>query len=638
MKPLLLSISIFIACSASQSVAQVAEEKTQGMSSSTRPAIGGFGGVNMNMAHADFSQLPGVPDCNASYKSGFGFGPSFGAFYELPLAGKFSLLLRGAYTSYSQKLVSNEETPVIIGGVQSQGVIEHSITASLASLGIQPLASYHITDAFAIHIGGEIGYMMRSSFSQIETLTQPQGTGVFDNGLRTRNQQSGKIPNSSSIVASLLGGISYQFPLNHANTMQAVPELSYSYGLTSVAKGITWSVNSLRGAIAIRYELPENKPEIPKRAPDTIPPPVPAPIASITASGVGSDGLEVPTASLRVEEVYSTRMTPLLPYIFFAKDDQVIPSRYDRIINPIASGFSELDLKHEDALKINHETLNIIGRRLLDDSDASITLAGITLHGMIDKPLALARAEAVAQYLKSAWNISDDRIRIITHPLAKEIAVALDSDGIVEANRVEIASNSFAVLQPVMGSDTLRTVTPPSVRFHPAAAYSESLSSWTVQASQQGKLLKSFAGQKDLPKTIDWILADDQNSVPHYPGTIDYRLTVRGSHRDSGVASGSLPVEQISLRKKKVQRIADREIEKYNLLLFDLQSSELNENNKQIIELIQKHLKDISTITIVGHTDRTGETELNKRLSLERAKTTARALGVAKAEIRGIAD
>jgi len=613
-------------------------------SENQRPAVGGFGDLNLNMAHANFPQLPGVPDCNSLYRSGTGFGPAFGIFYEVPIQNKFSFLLRGVYDLYGEKLTSNELTPLAINGVETTGTIEHSIQATLGMIGFQPMGSYHITPAFSIHLGGEIGFVIQSSFNQIETLTEPATSGVFDNGLRTRNAQYGKIPNANPIVASLIGGISYALPLNRSNTIQAVPELSYSYALTPVVKNYSWSVTSIRAGIAIRYELPEKAVESPKPIPvDTTPVSIPVapPVAMISASGLNSEGVEAPVAVLHVEEIYSTRMTPLLPYIFFEKNEYAIPLRYNKVSPESIYNFTEIGLKDQDALSINHKTLDIIGKRMSADSDAVITLAGITLNNsrfFINKKLAFSRAEEIANYLKSTWHISDDRIRITTHPLAEETVAALDSDGVAEANRVEIACNSFGVLQPVMGSDTIRNATPPVIRFHLSVKYSDTLSLWNLSASQDGILLKSFEGKELLPVSLDWILGNDQKSIPHFPGKIDYELKVTGSHSDEAIAAGSLPVEQLTLRKKKVQRIADREIEKYNLLLFDLQSSELNETNKQIIELIQKHLKDISAITIIGHTDRTGEAEANKQLSFDRAKSTARALGVTKADIRGIAN
>lgn len=641
MKRELRYVALFLAILAATSDAQpiVGDDPMRGPN--VRPSVGGFGSLNLSMAQANFTQLPNVPDCNAIYRSGSGIGPSFGVFYEMPLANSFSIMLRGVYSIYGEKLTSNEQSPILINGTETPAVIEHSIQATLGMVGLQPMASYYLSPALSIRIGGEIGWVIQSSFSQIETLTQPTTTGKFENGLRTRNLQSGKIPNANTVVASLVGGISYHLPLNRTNTLQAVPELSYSFGLTPVIKNFSWSVNAFRGGIAIRYIIPEIPVELP-RPPviDTVVPSPSAvpPFASIVAKGVDRNGEETSAVVIHVEEVYSIRMTPLLPYIFFEHKEQTVPPRYNKIESDAASDFTEIKLKHEDALAINHQTLNVIGKRLTEDPDATITLAGIILHGVIDKKLALLRAQTAAAYLQLIWHIPESRIRITTHPLAKETIAALDSDGIAEANRVEIASSSFDILQPVLCNDTLRTVSPPTIRFYPSVMYSEKITHWDVTATQEGKLLKSYEGISDIPERIDWIMWDDQSAIPRYPGKLDFSLNVVGAYGDKSKASGSLSVEQLSLRKKRIQRIADREIEKYNLLLFDLQSSELSETNKQIVELIQEHLKDISTITIIGHTDRTGESKLNKRLSLERAKNTAHALGVTKAEIRGIAN
>ncbi|MDP4220265.1 MAG: OmpA family protein [Bacteroidota bacterium] len=636
------AIALLLAATAA---AQPAADIMQTGEAKPRPAIGGFGGVNVNMAHANFSQLPGVPDCNALYTSGSGIGPTLGVFYEIPLQNSFSLALRAVYNSYGEKLTSDEQAPIAVDGVETAGVIEHSIKATLGMIGLQPLVNYHITPAFSVHFGGEIGLVMQSSFTQIETLTQPSTSGVFSNGLRARNPQSGAIPDASTIVASLIGGVSYSFPLNAANSLQAVPELTYVLGLTTVEKNLSWSVSSLRGAIAIRFEIPEKPVEIPKPPPpDTIPPPPPPvapPIVAIEARGVDKNGEESPSAIMRVEEIYTVQMTPTLPYVFFDEHSSALPARYDRIAAGTTDKFDEDLLKHSDGLAINHHILNVIGRRLTNHPETSITLSGITLgrtKSAIDKKLALERANAVADYLKNIWNIPANRMRITTRPLGEETVVALDSDGVAEANRVEIASNTFAILQPVMGSDTLRSVTPPTIRFRPTLNYTEQVTDWDIHVTQEGRELKSFHGTSNPPAKLDWVLSDDQKAIPKFPGKIEYSFNVTGSHNDHGGAQRTMPVEQVSLRKKKLERMADKEVEKYNLLLFGLQSSELNETNKQIIDLIPKHLKSSSTVTITGHTDRTGDVELNKRLSLERARSTAKALGITNADVRGIAN
>ncbi|MEP7234368.1 MAG: hypothetical protein ABI778_03640, partial [Ignavibacteriota bacterium] len=409
-----------------------------------RPAIGGFADVNFNFAHADFSQLPGIPECNAHYQSGFGIGPSLGIFYELPFDNEFSLLLRGAFSVYGEKLISNENVPIAVNGVENAGVIEHSISATLSMIGIQPMVNYQLSSAFAVHLGAEFGVVINSSFSQIESLKEPQSSGVFDNGLRTRNPQSGKIPDANPIIASLLLGASYRLPLNTAGTLQAVPEISYSIGLTPIAQNVSWSVSSLRGGIAIRYEIPERPVVIPPPPRDTIPPPpppLPMPIASVTAAGVDPNGQELASATLRVEEIYSVKMTPLLPYIFFEEGSENLPSRYSTLSPNSAKDFDEIQLKHSEAMEINHQTLNVIGKRLTDDPKASISLAGITVNRsqtVIEKKLAVSRAETIATYLHSVWHIAASRIRVTSHSLSEQTVGSLDSDGFAEANRVEI--------------------------------------------------------------------------------------------------------------------------------------------------------------------------------------------------------
>src|SRR5437764_390181 len=93
--------------------------------------------------------------------------------------------------------------------------------------------------------------MARANFSQLP-------------GVPDCNAQSGKIPDANKFATSLLGGVSYALPLNKSNSLYAVPELYYSFGITPIVKNISWSVNQLRGGIAILYEILEAPPEPPK--------------------------------------------------------------------------------------------------------------------------------------------------------------------------------------------------------------------------------------------------------------------------------------------------------------------------------------------------------------------------------------
>ncbi|MBK7987268.1 MAG: OmpA family protein [Ignavibacteria bacterium] len=74
--------------------------------------------------------------------------------------------------------------------------------------------------------------------------------------------------------------------------------------------------------------------------------------------------------------------------------------------------------------------------------------------------------------------------------------------------------------------------------------------------------------------------------------------------------------------------MADKEINRFGLILFDIRSTDINENNKPIIGMIKKMIQPNSTVKIIGFTDQSGDPALNKVLAEKRAKTTARALGI----------
>ena len=63
-------------------------------------------------------------------------------------------------------------------------------------------------------------------------------------------------------------------------------------------------------------------------------------------------------------------------------------------------------------------------------------------------------------------------------------------------------------------------------------------------------------------------------------------------------------------------------MEKYALILFDFNQSDINENNKEIIDRIVARIKEIpsAAVSIVGHTDTIGPEAYNLDLSTKRAK------------------
>jgi len=85
--------------------------------------------------------------------------------------------------------------------------------------------------------------VIQSSFSQMETLTQPTSSGVFETdcaqGIRNREKYRMQ-------ALSLLHnrGVSYQLPLNASKLIAVSTRTFVCYWLTPVVKNLQWSVSA----------------------------------------------------------------------------------------------------------------------------------------------------------------------------------------------------------------------------------------------------------------------------------------------------------------------------------------------------------------------------------------------------------
>src|SRR6185295_5519133 len=106
--------------------------------------------------------------------------------------------------------------------------------------------------------------------------------------------------------------------------------------------------------------------------------------------------------------------------------------------------FAEGDLPHT-SLGGYYDILNIIGKRLADKPDGTITLNGTTdgheVNSSQAKNLAKSRAESVKKYFTDVWGVSADRITIKASPNPTIPSSQRDTAGISENRRVEIIAD-----------------------------------------------------------------------------------------------------------------------------------------------------------------------------------------------------
>jgi outer membrane protein OmpA-like peptidoglycan-associated protein len=639
--------------------------------------LGIMGAFALNSHSADFRTFPGVPSCCPRYDDGSGPGMLFGIFYRMPIARGFGLSLRASYSSLNGTLDRTEQE-LLSGGVQ--GSFLHQVQARIADIGIEPVLQYNVLDRLWLNAGFRVGYVAGKTFSQKEQLQTPGF--LFSNGRTIRNEVNDQpIPQASGILAGIVSGIGYNLPLDAQSNLVLSPELSYLLPLSNIVQGIDWKISQLRfGASLTWYPVPKPDPvyreerqmiidtveqpgdktiaefilgkelksentvstdlevltTITIRRTDTLRTAKPAPVkppfmATVTANAYYENNTETPIAKIDIEEFAPVLMTPLLPYIFFEQNDAVIPARYKILDASARQLFREESVNNSDKLFSYYYLLNIIGKRMQQNPDAILTITGCNADIAEEKgniQLSQKRAEAVKQYLVDTWQIPEGRLKVEARNLPSKPGNSQNKAGAEENRRVEFTSNTLAITAPLITNDTLYTITPPSIRFRSKIIHENDIAEWKLQIRQENTILKTFNGTGNIPAVLSWDLQKEKAAQPRGNSSISYSLIATDVKGEKVETLNTLPVEQITIRKKRSERIADKEIQRFSLIPFDARVNEITPANKNIIALIKPYITPSSTIRIVGYADRLGDARQNQLLAEARAKNTASELGM----------
>lgn len=656
-----------------------------------RPRYGIGAGVSINIHRADFRALPGVPNCCPNFESGSGYGPTLGLLAEWPIAPWLLFGLRVDYTQHDAELIEREPIRVIVNGSGRDGAFEHSVDATIASIGASPSLNARIADGFfvGVELGG--GYVIMHDYSQAERIVEPSDAGTFldsnltDTRSRVRNQSAGAIPNAASLLLHAGVGLSYELPLNSRGTLLLVPHASYLFALTSAVDNINWYPDGVRAGITLKYSpapLPIRRDSIVFR--DTVTRDVawdaPARVAldraesdvdervtldttiitttihehyvrdvpgvrpmtcTVAASGVNADGVEEPIATLRIEEFLSTVAHPLLTFVFFDVGASDIPARYTKLTSDATSRFSSSELRSAGTLDIYRTMLNIVGERMRRNPGATLTLTGCNMDVAAEKgdvKLSHSRAESVRDYLAGVWAIAPGRLKTDAVGLPARKSNTTTADGQAENRRVEIASSDPSILDVVIIDDTSRVTSVPVIRLRPTITSAHGVAEWEMRVSQRGRVLKRFRGSGDAPEFVDWDLTNDDAEIPQFDEPISIALEATGGDARRTNCAMALSTQITTVQQKRDRKERDFTIDRYNLILFYVGDAGISPQNQRVVDLVKSRLKPSSQLTIEGFADRSGNPESNRRLSANRATTTAQALSRTDATTRGVGE
>lgn len=392
-----------------------------------------------------------------------------------------------------------------------------------------------------------------------------------------------------------------------------------------------------------------------KRTSDVVPPPPPPlrerPLAaSLSLKARTGAGTLRDTAVIDVTRALGTRVYSLLPFVFFSRGSAEINGRYIRLTKdaaqayrptisvPLADTSSVSDT--QATLELYYNLLNIVGRRMREEyPSAELTITGYCDNQGVERngiQLSTQRAIAVRNYLRDVWQLDTSRLIIASGLLSPTAASTTmpderdRADGHEENRRVELTSSVAEVLDPVVITDTLLSVTRPELVIQPRIASDSSDHAWqlltqcgTAAAIHQVAGSGSPMQQYLLDSAMCPVLGGrDQSEILS-------KLNVRTHDGRQVDAFASIPVRTVT--RNVLLRRTDGDTTQYRFRLTQFQY-----NNQRMLaaqsSIIQRYitplLPDNATIEIIGYTDRKGSSELNLKLAQDRVREIQTAFSV----------
>ncbi len=338
--------------------------------------------------------------------------------------------------------------------------------------------------------------------------------------------------------------------------------------------------------------------------------------------------------SLRIAARNIVDEFPMLNYVFFDSNSVELNERYHLFTRPEeANDFDETRI--QKPLDKYYHILNVIGKRAQKDTTAKLTITGCNMNVGAEKNnllLSQQRAEAVSRYLQDIWGIAPSRITVRSLNLPEKKSSLTTPEGQAENRRVEITPDHYYILRPIRSEISEWTYTPEIGSFMAEINAPDGLQRWEFQACDQTGPLTTMTF--DTPKSvINWNWITDAGEKISGSYRIDYFIKI--FDREGQVFESDhqqLPIAQKSELASLVEIRQDTVFEKFSLVLFDFNSSQLSEGNQNLLQrVLERYLEHpTAAIKIYGFCDDIGSDEYNLKLSTARARMTYDILGKMK--------
>lgn len=338
-------------------------------------------------------------------------------------------------------------------------------------------------------------------------------------------------------------------------------------------------------------------------------------------------GVAFAPAQMTIEEVTTIDSAPLLNYVFFETGKSELSGRYTLFNNQDQTeAFTEKALS--GVMEKYSQLLNIIGKRLRQNPDATITLVGCNSNTGKEagrEDLSAGRAKSVQAYLRYVWGISPDRMGLESRNLPEAPSTNRIAEGQAENQRVEIRSTHPAILDTVKSEYVEKISNVPELKLIPKIAAEAGVANWEIQLKAGDAVVGTYQGEGEPASALSLTFEKEQLDKIAAAGDIQASLKVTDKEANNSTIeqAGNLPVNFIKRKEQLVQKQGYKVREQYALILFDYDSAAIKARNKQVVDRIIGRIKVVpqAAINIVGHTDNIGKEDYNVRLSEKRAQS-----------------
>lgn len=560
-------------------------------------------GLNYNLAGVGFAKWDGERSPDGRFiplvlNDGSGIGPYIGLNAEYVSKSWWGIGARLSYDSRNLTAYDDQSFAKTDGGFFSDEFrFSNQYLAFEPRLLIRPMDD----QGFHLSLGPSLHLAMNSTYDYT----------IEGGAVKTGNE----LPDAASMTTSFAFGFGWDFMLNDRKTAEwgyfLSPFVETTWLLAQRAVDFADAQSSFDDALStvtiragVAIKLGKMQPDLEAESTSstffTITPP--------------EDGI---SDKVVVDEFY-----PLIPYVFFDRNNQEIPGRYVKLAPGGGSEFLDkfpdlIDVKDEQPREyrqgeVYYNIMNLFGNRLKQNPTETVTLIG---SDPVEKD-GDALAERVKQYLVDVWGIDPARVTTkgqVNPRIVSGTARTPAEDkpfAEIENRRVEFDFKNKQLMREVHLVAKRDATIENDVRIE--LQTNEQIESWTVRIQGNGvnRTFGPFFGMEELISATGFL-----SNAPS--GRFFAEVTAR-------TADGRTLNDTKSFELRRAAE--ERKSARFSIVFDYAEDDPIKRYDQFLQNDAADRIPDGAVVVVHGHTDNIGRDESNKRLSLDRAKAARESL------------